>query len=707
MRLAKPLLSVLFPAWLASGLVPRAEAQFTEQGPKLVSSGSGGLATNAALSADGNTAIFGGPTDSSQVGAAWIFTRTNGAWSQQAKLLANDAKGSAHFGSAVAISADGNTAVVGGSSDNGGNGAAWIFTRNNAAQGAPWTQQGSKMIGTGGGLSAQGSAVAISADGNTVLVGGSEDNFASGAVWVYVRSGNVWSQQSTKLVGTGAVAPFVAQGSAVAISADGNTAIVGGHGDTNSTGAAWIFTRTGSLWSQQGSKLVGDGAAALALQSLSVALSGDGNTALVGRTLDSAGAGAAWVFTRSGGVWSQQGGKLTGTGAVGTANQGQSVALSGDGNTAVIGGPDDNYLRGAAWVFKRNGTWMQQGSKLVGGGGGFQGSAVALSADGGTLAVGAPGDNGGSAWIFAGPASSTPVPAGASPGFGTGTTGTFTFNISDSGGWQNLTVADVLINSVLDGRQACYVAFVPSGPNAGSVYLVDDAGDAGGPYSGMVLPGSQTVGNGQCTITGTGSAVVTSGDNLTLTLAITFAPGFSGNKVFYVASQDATSNSGWQALATWNNPGTAAAGPAVTGVTNARATGLAQTYTFTFSDSTGWQDITVANVLISSAINGVGSCYVAFVPAGANAGSVYLVDNAGDAAGPYAGLVLPGPAAVSNGQCTVSGAGSAVSAGGNTLQLTLAVTFTPGFGGNRIIYAAVGNGKQNSGWQAVGSVAVQ
>jgi hypothetical protein len=66
---------------------------------------------------------------------------------------------------------------------------------------------------------------------------------------------------------------------------------------------------------------------------------------------DNSQAGAAWVFTRSGGVWSQQGPKLVGTGAVFNAYQGLSVSLSGDGNTAIVGGPVDNGGTGAAWVF--------------------------------------------------------------------------------------------------------------------------------------------------------------------------------------------------------------------------------------------------------------------------------------------------------------------------------------------------------------------
>jgi hypothetical protein len=76
----------------------------------------------------------------------------------------------------------------------------------------------------------QGSSVAISADGNTAIVGGPDDNIDAsgttgvGAAWVFIRSGGAWVQQGPKLVGSGAVG----QGFSVALSADGNIAIVGG-----------------------------------------------------------------------------------------------------------------------------------------------------------------------------------------------------------------------------------------------------------------------------------------------------------------------------------------------------------------------------------------------------------------------------------------------------------------------------------------------
>ena len=92
-------------------------------------------------------------------------------------------------------------------------------------------------------------------------------------------------------------------------------------------------------FSQEGPKLVGTGAVGASQQGWSVAVSADGNTAIVGGLADTGGIGAVWVFTRSGGVWAQQGSKLVGTGAGGA--QGESVAVSGR---------RQHSHRGWAWV---------------------------------------------------------------------------------------------------------------------------------------------------------------------------------------------------------------------------------------------------------------------------------------------------------------------------------------------------------------------
>ncbi len=363
---------------------------------------------SVSISADGNTAIVGGNYDASHTGAAWVYTRTGGVWTQQGnKLVGTGAVGNANQGQSVSLSADGNTAIVGGPTDNGNIGAAWIYTRS----GGVWTQQGNKLVGTGGILFPnQGFSVSISADGNTALVGAIYDNAAIGAAWVFTRTAGIWTQQGSKLVGIGSVGQSY-QGVSVSISADGNTAIIGGNSDNTNIGAAWIFTRTAGVWTQQENKLVGTGNVGQSFQGGSVSISADGNTAIVGGTGDNGGVGAAWVYIRSAGVWTQQGSKLLGTGTIGTnIKQGQSVTLSADGNTAIVGAPSENNSNeGAALIYKRSGgIWSQQGSKIVGVeviGGSVFGVSSALSADGKTVIIGGAFRNSseGAAWVFSAP----------------------------------------------------------------------------------------------------------------------------------------------------------------------------------------------------------------------------------------------------------------------------------------------------------------
>jgi hypothetical protein len=383
-------------------------AQFAQQGPKLAASDAASISAqgfSVAISSDGNTAIVGAPLDNDFGGAAWIWTRSNaGVWTQQAtKLIGSGSAAFVQQGRSVALSADGNTAAVGGPLVDGG--AVWIWTRSAGV----WSQQGTKLVGTGAtGSAGQGSSVALSADGDTLVVGGPGDNSGAGAVWVWTRSGGVWTQQGGKLVGTGATGS-AGQGN-VALSADGNTLIVGGTGDNSNAGAVWIWTRSGGIWSQQGAKLTGSDRVGDAFQGRGVDLAADGNTAIVGGR-DGTSGGVAWVWTRSAGTWIQQGPKLAGSDAASPASNNTSVSLSADGNTAIVGGPDDNGSRGAVWVWRRSsGTWTQQGSKLIGSGASgngnaSQGGAVALSGDGTTAIVGGPTDTqpagtAGAAWIF-------------------------------------------------------------------------------------------------------------------------------------------------------------------------------------------------------------------------------------------------------------------------------------------------------------------
>jgi hypothetical protein len=133
-------------------------------------------ATCIALSGDGNTVIFGVPGTAVYI-YALVVGQNQVVWTQQAAL-----PGSGSFGSSVALSADGNTALIGDPSYNNNNGTVYVFTRSNVS----WTMA-EQLVGPGAvGAAQQGASVALSADGNTVLIGGPGDSYgAPGAAWVY------------------------------------------------------------------------------------------------------------------------------------------------------------------------------------------------------------------------------------------------------------------------------------------------------------------------------------------------------------------------------------------------------------------------------------------------------------------------------------------------------------------------------------------
>ena len=409
--------AVIGGPWDAEGIgavwvFTRSGSTWTQQGSKLKGSGESGNAdfgSSVAVSSEGTTALIGGPADASSVGAAWVFTRSGSTWTQQgSKLKGSGESGNADFGSSVAVSSEGTTALIGGPTDASSVGAAWVFTRS----GSTWTQQGSKLTGTGeSGEGAFGSSVALSGEGTTALIGGRGDAASVGAAWVFTRSGSTWTQQGSKLTGSGET--YAAEfGSTVALSSEGSTALVGGADDgTYGRGAAWVFTRSGSTWTQQGEKLTSSeegGYYDNGEFGFAVALSGDGNTALIGgpNAVAKGAGGGAWVFTRSGEAWAQQGGELTGTGETAGNEGGFSVAVSADGTIALLGAPHDGKnWAGGVWVFVFEGRYWRTAERLTPtgeSGGGEFGYSVALSPDASTALIGAPADNGsvGAAWVF-------------------------------------------------------------------------------------------------------------------------------------------------------------------------------------------------------------------------------------------------------------------------------------------------------------------
>jgi len=316
------------------------------------------------------------------------------------------------------------------------------------------------------------------------------------------------------------------------------------------------------------------------------------------------------------------------------------------------------------------------------------------------------GTTGGAAFVVGSQAQ--PSPVSDTPASGVGAAQSFTFQFSDPAGYQSLGVVNVLINDFLDGRSACYLAYVlPSN----TLVLVDDGGDAGGPYAGSIVLGSSgSIQNNQCSVTLV--SAVSSGTTLTLVLDIAFKPVFGGNRVMYMAARDlGAGNSNWQALGVWQVPFTPSGTIVVAGVTPGRGavpSGTSQEIYVTLTDTNGAGDFGVVDVLINNFIDGRQACYLAYVAA---SGALILLDDPGDAAGPYAGAMAlnGGAGSIQNSQCMVSGAGSAVSTVSNTLTLTLNVTFKAAFSGNRVVYAAGRDsaGGNNTDWQAMGTSTVQ
>jgi hypothetical protein len=397
-----PLRVILCTLLLSASLITN--AQFVQES-KVVGTGNIGAGQQGwavAISADGNTMVESAFEDNTTTGAAWVFIRSGGVWTQQVKLVGAGLVGPLSYqGVSVAISSDGNTIAVGSYGEDTSRGVVLMYTRS----GTVWSQQ-AKLVGSGaiGAYANQGYSVSLSSDGNTLIEGGTADNSFHGAAWVFTRSGTTWTQQA-KLIGTGVIGTAqVFEGYAVTLSSDGNTAIVGGIGDNNNQGAAWVFTRSGITWTQQ-TKLIGTGSIGAAEQGTSATLSADGNTLVVGGYVDNTNQGAAWVYTRSGTTWTQQT-KLIGTGNIGAALQGTSVSLSSNGNTLAVSGCTDNSNKGAVWIYAYSGgTWTQK-QKFVGSGAigtlAQQGYSVSLSADGNTIVEGGHSDNSniGAVWVF-------------------------------------------------------------------------------------------------------------------------------------------------------------------------------------------------------------------------------------------------------------------------------------------------------------------
>jgi len=369
----------------------------------------------SSVAVSGDTAVVGanGEDDAgSNSGSAYVFVRSGTVWTQQAKLTASDAAAFDNFGRSVAVSGD--TAVVGAYLDDhaGGTdaGSAYVFIRI----GAVWMQQAKLIASDAAAVDNFGFSVAVS--GDTAVVGAILDDHTSlmdvGSAYVFVRAGTVWTQQAKLTFASGGVMASDQFGWSVAVS--GDTALVGANrfddifGGVN-TGAAFVFVRSGIVWTQQAKLSTEPFFAPAGEFGSSVAISGD--TAVVGAAATNLpsgnGSGAAYAFTRTGNAWTQQQRLIASDAAFGDAF-GNSVTAADD--IAVVGAnsnDDAGTSSGSAYVFTRSGALWTEKAKLTASDAAsddFFGGSVALS--GSTAVVGARrddhagGTNAGSAYVF-------------------------------------------------------------------------------------------------------------------------------------------------------------------------------------------------------------------------------------------------------------------------------------------------------------------
>lgn len=406
MKLTKTVLLVFFLSLPILSTSVVSANTWAEEAKLIASDGESDDVFGISVAADGDTVIIGAHGDAdngNDSGSAYVFTRSGTTWIEQAKLIPSDSAVNDNFGWSVAI--DGDTALIGAFNDGFSGarfGSAYIFTRS----GTTWSQQAKLIASDGERNDWFGYSVALS--GDTVVIGADSDDdngFNSGSAYVFTRSGTTWSEQA-KLTASDAASMDLF---GISVAVDGDTAIISARDDdddgTNS-GSVYVFTRSGTIWSEQ-AKLTASDATGGDRFGSDVAL--EGHTAIIGAPDDDDNggqSGSAYVFMRSGATWSEQA-KLAASDASSSDNFGRGVAI--EGNTVVIDARlnDDNGSQsGSAYVFTRSGTmWSQQAKLTASDGAAYDEFGYTVSVSGDTAVIGSryDDDNGthsGSAYVF-------------------------------------------------------------------------------------------------------------------------------------------------------------------------------------------------------------------------------------------------------------------------------------------------------------------
>lgn len=317
--------------------------------------------TGDAVAVSGNVAVLGAPFDDdlgSWTGSAYVYERTGGQWLPAAKLHASDAAVDDRYGFAVAV--DQGVIVVGTryKQDQGyGTGAAYVYEK----VGGAWTET-EKLVASD--LQAdQFFGQSVSVSGDVIVVGAYLDDalgFGAGAAYVFERSGGSWVETQRLTASDGTTDDRFGWD----VAANPDLLLISSHGSDEigpHSGAAYVFEREGGVWVEQ-QKLVPSDPKAGARFAYSLDV--DGDWAVIGCPFDDtlgAGAGSAYIWRRQGHQWIEHQ-KLTASDGQPDDLLAEQVGM--DGDLVILSawpvdavGPES----GAAYLFHNGGTsWSEQ-----------------------------------------------------------------------------------------------------------------------------------------------------------------------------------------------------------------------------------------------------------------------------------------------------------------------------------------------------------
>ncbi len=324
-----------------------------------------------------------------------VYQRSGTVWNQLGQTINGEA--ASDFFGEVQLSGNGTRLIVG-AKFNDGNGAnsghVRVYTFDSGT--ATWVQMGADINGEALG-DEFGTTVSISYSGTIIAVGAPKNNLNgttedSGHIRIYEWNGTAWTQKGVDINGNAANDQF---GESIAMSPSGVNLVAGSKWANSSNGYVEVYTWNGTAWAQKG-VTISDGGTDKSGSSVSI--SSDGNRVVVGAPLAGAsGQGNVKVYSYSGSAWTQFGSTISGW--VNGGNLGTSVSITDAGDAMVVGMP--NYINGSFTFaglmvyYKHNGTaWASVGTVVTGSATNDElGTALAISADGNKVVVGAPVSN--------------------------------------------------------------------------------------------------------------------------------------------------------------------------------------------------------------------------------------------------------------------------------------------------------------------------